>query len=222
MDPAGAATPSPAHPSAPVVPVPKAQPAGEVVSPDHRASPAGVQDVDAAANIPAQQPDQSAPPRRHKRSKPAHGRQLQWELSAAAQSYRTHQNKKVLLTQIEFDLTLQYGQIRRLDDAVVATRVAEIRACPPDAPVRGILLVALDPQARTYAALGGQHTVRALQILAEELRQAGRLLPDHLLHVWATTLEFATPKPICQEWAGSHQNRQGSVATMPISAWCAA
>ena len=186
------------------------QPAGQVAS----AETSPVQ------GLGTQQQGEVGQQRRAKRSKPAHGRQLQWELSATALGYRTHDNRKILLTQIEFDLTLQHGQIRRLDDQVVATRVAEMRACPPDAPVRGILLVALDPQSRTYAALGGQHTVRALQLLAEEQRNLGRLLPDHLVHVRATTLEFATPKAICQEWAGNHQFRQGAVASMPISAWC--
>ena len=47
----------------------------------------------------------------------------------------------------------ELGWARHLGNAVIVGRIANLRTCPPHAPMRDILLVALDPQSQTYVAL---------------------------------------------------------------------
>ena len=148
--------------------------------------------------------------------------QLSYDLSAEARQALSRRNCKVALDSIGFDLALQYGQPRRLDSALVRERANDLRACPPVGPVREIVLLAMDPAGRSYVVLGGQHTVAALQEMAKEGRAEKRKLAEWETHVVAMVLHFATPRHICQEWAGWQQNRQGSVAPMALSRWAAA
>ena len=169
---------------------------------------------------PQQEGTQQA--RKRVRSKAAHkGNTVNWELSEAAQKALVHHNKAVLLATVEFDLALALGQPRRLDDDIVQSRVQDLRNAPPVDPLGGFILLPKDVQGKAYVALGGQHTIKAMQQIQEEYLAARRKLPAWLTTIHAKVLRYQTEKALCAEWAGWHQHTQAAVASMPLSRWCA-
>ena len=159
--------------------------------------------------------------RKRPRSRSSKGNVVNWELSEAAKRALVHHERAVDLATVEFDLALALGQPRRLDDDIVQARLQDLRNAPPVDPLGGFILLPKDVQGKAYVVLGGQHTIRALQLLQDEHLAARRRLPPWLKEVHAKVLRYGTEKALCAEWAGWHQHTQSAVATMPLSRWCA-
>ena len=186
---------------------------------DHRESVQG--DVPQAEDTPVAT-EQTQRTKRPRGRRPAQGSTLNWSMDGDAQRALQHASLQVALETIAFDTAMQYGQPRLLDGDIVEQRLQELRGCPPMGVIRDILLLATDRGGKGFVVLGGQHMVKALQILQQEALDAGRHLPPYLRHVRAQVLHYATPRAVCEQWAGAHQCRQNSVAAMPLSRWCEA
>ena len=75
------------------------------------------------------------------------------------------------------------------------------------------------PAGTSFTVLGGQHTSRAIQVLAERRRKAGKAVLPWQTTVLATVVRAGTPPRVCAELAGDHQCRQGSVQSVTLSQW---
>ena len=68
-----------------------------------------------------------------------------------------------------------------------------------------------------YVVLGGQHTVRACQLLLDEFTVRGEVPPPAIAKVQATILSPTTPLDVRQRLAGNHQMEQTTVHGVAFS-----
>ena len=143
---------------------------------------------------------------------------LDRELDYGLQSerYILHKSKMIDVSTCVFDLKGTLGQIRSLSDSLVAERVAAMRGNLPEVNPR-VLLWMMRAGDEKYVVLGGQHTVRACQLLVEEYNAHGEVPPPAICSVQATIVAPTTPLDVRQRMAGNHQLEQTTVRSVAFS-----
>ena len=131
-------------------------------------------------------------------------------------NFELAEDRPLGLEALEFDSTATSGQIRVAEDSLVEARLRSLRANVPVVPSRVVVWM---PRAgaKTFVVLGGQHTVKALLRLREELLDRGDVVPPAVSTVRAVVLAPETPLHVRQQYAGDHQQQQEAVTAIPLS-----
>ena len=144
---------------------------------------------------------------------PAERRPLSY---AVPRSWEVPEPRLLRLEQLGFDSAATSGQIRTIEESEVAALVRSLRSNPPTSPLRVVVW-----QVRTgvphFLVLGGQHGVRALQVLREEMVAQGRVVPPSVGTVEARVLLPDAPVHVRELYAGDHQ--QAQTQTTPVPLW---
>ena len=124
-------------------------------------------------------------------------------------------DKEISVDSLEFDTTLECGQIRALSDKMMKETVAAMRSNPMNELLRCVCW----PRrlgSSTYVVLGGQHSVAAIKQLRQEYLERSLPPPECYQKVLAKVLLFETPLDLRQRMAGDHQCAQGTVHPVPM------
>lgn len=136
------------------------------------------------------------------RKRKASEKQRQWtSLAGIQETYFEATSKLMPLDRLAWDVNLEHGQSRTVDDAHVEQLVASLTRNPPLEPVT-VTLWNHEGENKMYI-LSGQHVCKALQRVRDERMTQALPIPDWQQLVKAHILKYATPLDVRRTVSGA-------------------